>query len=267
MKLSLKEKIAGLEHDLSQKNNLAVAFSGGTDSTFLLKIAHRVLKDNVRAFTISSMYIAQREINDARKFTDRHHIAHEIIELPIIDTIKYNPSDRCYFCKTSIFTKLLNEAEKAGIEFVADGTNIDDLEFYRPGLKALNELGILSPLKEHGFTKNDIREASKSLDLSTWNKPAYACLLTRLPYGTIISQEKLRRVEASEDYLISLGFEGARVRSHGNLARIEVLPRHMARIMDFKLLKKITRKLKEIGYQFVALDTEGYKSGSFDHMK
>jgi uncharacterized protein (TIGR00268 family) len=265
MKSSLKEKLDRLEDDLLKKNNLAIAFSGGTDSTFLLKVARNVLKNNVRAFTISSIYIAQREIDDARKFTAEHHIAHEIIELPLIDILQHNPSDRCYHCKTFLFKQLLNEAEKAGIEHVADGTNVDDLEFYRPGLKALNELGILSPLKEHGFTKNDIREASKELGLVTWNKPAYACLLTRFPYGTSISQKELKMVEASEDYLIALGFEGVRVRSHGNLARIEVLPRHMTKIMSLELLKNITRKLKEIGYQFVTLDTGGYQSGSFDH--
>jgi len=262
-----KEKLEKLKSYLSNLKNLAVAFSGGVDSSFLLKVAKDVLGKNVKAYTIDTVYIPQREIEEAGKFTQKHEIKHEILTVPLINIIKHNPSDRCYFCKTFIFKKILNKAKSDSIDHVAEGTNFDDISHHRPGLKALKELGILSPLKELGFTKNDIRELSNDMKLPTWNKPAYACLLTRLPYGTNLSEKELRLIEDSENYLISIGFDGVRVRSHGNLARIEVLPEHMQKILNLDLLHNITNKLKNIGYQFVTIDTEGYKSGSFDHVK
>jgi len=267
MKNELKKKLTKLEDYLEDLQGVVVAFSGGVDSSFLLKTAHNVLKDNVTALTIDTVYIPDREIEAAKKFISKHSIKHDILTIPLIDIIHHNPNDRCYFCKTFIFKKLLNEAQKLGIKRVVEGTNYDDIEFHRPGIKALDELGILSPLKELEFTKKDIRELSKHLDLPTWDKPAYACLLTRLPYGTQITEKKLKQIEESENYLISLGFNGVRVRTHDNLARIEVLPEDLHKILNSKLLKKITIKLKEIGYQFITLDTEGYKAGSFDHVK
>ena len=267
MNTGLKEKLQNLENYLKKLGNLAVAFSGGVDSSFLLLIAGLVLKDKVKAFTIDTVYIPHREIEQAKEFTAKHKIKHEVITVPLIEIIKHNPSDRCYFCKTFIFKRLLNDAKLSGFNHLAEGTNADDVQNHRPGLKALDELGIISPLKQMNFTKEDIREVSKKYNLSTWNKPAYACLLTRIPYGTEISPKELELIEKSETYLIHKGFDGVRVRSHGNLARIEVLPEHMGKILNQKLLLEIAVKLKEFGYQFVTVDAQGYKSGSFDHVK
>ena len=267
MKGSLKLKLENLEKYLIDLKKVGIAFSGGVDSSFLLKFAGEILGENVKAYTINTVYIPDRDIETARNFTLKNNIRHSIINIPLIDIIQHNPSDRCYFCKTFIFKKIREEAVKDGIEYLAEGTNIDDVNSHRPGLKVLEELKIKSPLKETGFTKNDIRSASKKLNLPTWNKPAYACLLTRLPYGTVVSDKELKMIQESEDYIISLGFDGVRVRSHGNLARIEFLPEHLHKILKNDILSKITKKLKETGYQFVAIDTEGYKQGSFDHTK
>jgi pyridinium-3,5-biscarboxylic acid mononucleotide sulfurtransferase len=261
------EKQKKLEQYFSGLKGVCIAFSGGVDSSYLLKVAHDVLQDNVWAFTIDTVYIPSREIDEARKFALKHKINHQVIAVPLIDIVRHNPNDRCYFCKTFIFKKILNEAQKLNISHVAEGTNADDVQAYRPGIKALDELKVLSPLKELGFTKQDIRDLSRGLGLPTWNKPAYACLLTRIPYGNTVNPTELKRIEASEKYLAHLGFDGVRVRSHDNLARIEVLPEHMDKILNMELLKNITNELKNLGFQFVTLDTEGYKPGSFDHAK
>ncbi len=265
MDKELKQKISALQEYFANLKSVIIAFSGGVDSSFLLHTAHKVLNNQVKAVTINTVYIPERELKEAEQFTQIHNISHEIINIPLIDIIKHNPNDRCYFCKTFIFKKLQEIAKHENLLNVAEGTNADDQHVYRPGSKALKELGILSPLKDTGFTKQDIRKASQYLKLPTWNKPAYACLLTRLPYGSEINEKKLNQIEQAEDYLISLGFDGARVRTHDKLARIEVFPEHMEKILNRKLLLSISDKLKQFGFEFVTLDASGYKTGSFDY--
>jgi uncharacterized protein len=175
-----------------------------------------------------------------------------------------NPVDRCYYCKKNIFSKIIEIAKKSNIEFIADGSNIDDMGDYRPGMKAVKELGVVSPLKEAGMGKDDIRLLSRELGLPTWDKPSYACLASRIPYGEKIDREKLEMVDKAEQYLISLGFRQLRVRHHGNMARIEVLSNERDRFFDTGLMDKVYEELKKIGFKYVALDLKGYRTGSMN---
>ncbi len=249
---------------LKSLKNVAVAFSGGVDSTFLLAAAKEALGSNVTAFTVKTPYIPDREIDEARQSADILNVKHILINAEISKSIAYNPDNRCYLCKKFLFSRLLNEADKLKISYVADGTNYDDTEYHRPGLKALKELGIKSPLLENKITKSDIRSFSKLLGLETWDKPAYACLLTRIPYDTEIKEEELKRVEQAELFLMNLGFRGVRVRSHNYMARIELDKAHLDEIFKNNLNTKIAAKLKEIGFKYVTLDIEGYRTGSMD---
>jgi len=242
----------------------AVAFSGGVDSTFLLAAAKEALDDNITAFTVKTPYIPDWEIDEAKQIADKLNVKHILINAEISKAIAYNPENRCYLCKKFLFGRILNEAEKLNINYVADGTNYDDMYYHRPGLKALKELEIKSPLLENKITKADIRSFSKSLNLPTWDKPAYACLLTRIPYNTEIREEKLRRVEQAELFLMKLGFKGVRVRSHNDLARIEINKSMFNNIFNSDLNIKIVGKLKEMGFKYVTLDIEGYRTGSMD---
>jgi uncharacterized protein len=239
-----------------------VAFSGGVDSTFLLHRAHKVRKSAIVAITIRTPYIPSREIDDAVEFTRSFGIKHKIIDIAFPEMIRNNPIDRCYLCKKAIFTDLLSFAKKNNFQFVVDGTNADDTGDFRPGIKALNELGIRSPLLESGLTKKDIRELSREEDLDIWDKPAMACLLTRIPYDTEISQGTLRLVEEAENMLFELGYPGTRVRIHGDLARIECLPGYIEKIIHNPDKEHIISDLKKIGFRYVSLDLEGYRTGS-----
>ena len=242
----------------------AIAFSGGVDSTFLLHAARDALgKDNVLAMTINSPYIPDWELAEAEALAKRLQVKQITVNSGIPEPIRNNPKDRCYLCKTFIFNMLKEVAKSHGFDHVMDGTNAEDSEDDRPGMKALKELNIISPLKETGFTKKEILHYSKNKDLPTWEKPAYACLLTRLPYDRLIETEELRRIEKSEKYLIDLGIRAVRVRSHGNLARIETNRDNITRIFQENLFEKIARQLKRYGYQYVTLDLEGYRSGSY----
>lgn len=257
---SLRGYIKGLE-------KVALAFSGGVDSTFLLKVCGEVLGKDAVAITIVSPYIPRWEIEEAKELAKKFNITHEFVETSIPENIKYNPEDKCYLCKKQIFTLLKNKAESLGIDNIIDGTNLDDTKDYRPGMKALKELQVKSPLLDLGFTKDDIRRYSKELNLDTWSKPAYACLLTRLQVGDEITEEKLRRIENSERYLFSLGLTGIRVRSHEDLARIEVQPQDREKLFDIDMMNKISNKLKELGFKYVTLDLGGYKMGSLNKEK
>ena len=257
---SLRGYIKGLE-------KVALAFSGGVDSTFLLKVCGEVLGKDAVAITIVSPYIPRWEIEEAKELAKKFNITHEFVETSIPENIKYNPEDKCYVCKKQIFTLLKNKAESLGIDNIIDGTNLDDTKDYRPGMKALKELQVKSPLLDLGFTKDDIRRYSKELNLDTWSKPAYACLLTRLQVGDEITEEKLRRIENSERYLFSLGLTGIRVRSHEDLARVEVQPQDREKLFDIDMMNKISNKLKELGFKYVTLDLGGYKMGSLNKEK
>lgn len=245
-------------------NSFVIAFSGGVDSSFLLHRAHSLKKLNIIAVTLRTPYIPSSEIDETIRFTRFHEIKHKIIEISLPEIIRNNPPERCYFCKKTLFTEVKKFAKENNYDYVIDGTNADDTSDFRPGLKALMEMEIKSPLMESGLTKNDIRELSKKEGLSIWNKPAMACLLTRIPYNTEVNDSMLRMVEIAEDFLFEKGFPGTRVRIHGNLARIECLPGYFEKIVHNPDREQIIESLKKIGFRYISLDLEGYRTGSSD---
>lgn len=261
-----KEKLEKLKSRLRELESVAVAYSGGVDSNFLLKVATETLGDKAIAITIHAMMHSSREIEEAKEYAksfNANHIVLNIDNLDVEDFIKNTPQ-RCYHCKTAVFTKIKEIAKENNIKYVVDGTNMDDLGDYRPGLKALEELNIVSPLKECGLTKEDIRSLSKEMNLETYKKPAFACLATRVPYGTEITNDILRTIEKSEAFLQDMGFSQFRVRVHDNIARIEVDKSEINKFFTENLLEKTTNKLKEIGFEYVTLDMNGYKMGSMN---
>lgn len=249
---------------LKEAGSALVAYSGGVDSTFLLHAARSALGDRVAAATIDTPYIPRWEIREAREFIAPLGVRHIVVEMDFPDELRTNPADHCYTCKKRLFGTLLDVADANGLAHVLDGTNVDDLGDYRPGLKALRELNILSPLMEAGLTKQDIRDLSRRFGLPTWDKPSFACLLSRMPIDTKVNDADLRRVELSEVFLMSLGFRGVRVRSHGGVARIEVPKDRIQDLVQANENNKIDRYLKELGFRHVALDLTGYTMGSLN---
>ncbi|MCK4700476.1 MAG: ATP-dependent sacrificial sulfur transferase LarE [Bacteroidales bacterium] len=258
------EKYKKLTQILESLGSVAVAFSGGVDSSLMIYIAHKILKNKAKAYTIKTPYIANWELDEAKEFCSNYKIPIQILELPFDNALLNNPDDRCYICKTILFKKLKEITRQDGYNFVVDGTNHDDQNDFRPGLKALVELKIRSPLKEAGITKKEIRDISKYYGLPTWDKPAYACLLTRMPHNNAVSPNSLRRIGLAEKFLIDSGFRAVRVRSHNDLARIEVNPEDIPKLANIPLSKKITKKLKQLGFIYVTLDLEGYRTGSLN---
>lgn len=244
---------------LTDLGDAAIAFSGGVDSTFLLKAAHEALGDKVLAMTIRTPYIPDWEINESRDFAAKLGVQHMITELPVDKAIINNPENRCYLCKMILFKKLRELASEKGFKNLLDGTNSDDSEDYRPGMKALKELHVISPLRENGFTKKEIRNYSRINHLPTWEKPAYACLLTRIPYNTKVENDLLRKIENAEKFLIDLGIRAVRVRVHGELARIETEPDLLRKIFEEDLFQIISEQLKDFGFKYVTIDLEGYR--------
>ncbi|HAV42397.1 TPA: ATP-dependent sacrificial sulfur transferase LarE [bacterium] len=260
-----RSKLKALRDILFKMESALIAYSGGTDSTFLLKIAQETLKEKV-AVILSSPFHSQRELTLAQG------TARAIGTEPIIIAIEElkdleNDHKRCYYCKKILFSRLSRLKEEYGLNHVVEGSNLNDLDEFRPGMKALSELGIGSPLIEARFTKDEIRRLSKKMDLPTWNKPPQTCLLTRFPYYTEITKEKLLRVERAEEFLVSLGVRGAfRVRDHQDTARIEVLKRDMKIFMGERS-REIIKRFKDLGYTYITLDLEGYRSGSMDQIE
>ena len=260
----IKDRLAELKKILSDMESCAVAFSGGVDSTFLLAVASEVLGDRCVAITADSPMIPRHEAKAAQDFCKVRGIKQILFDPDALsdDIIRSNPKDRCYHCKKKIFSKMTEEARANGTEYVADGTNTDDEGDYRPGMKALSELGIRSPLREAGLSKRDIRELSKDMGLDTWDMPSFACLATRIPYGQEITPELLAKIEKAETVLREAGFKQYRVRAHGDLARIEVALSDMNKLSEMRSL--ISEGIRNAGFRYVTVDLEGYRTGSMN---
>lgn len=264
----LQEKYANLKDYIKNLGSLAIAYSGGVDSTFLLKVAYDVLGENAIAVTATSSTYPKREFEEAKRWIKDIGAKHIIIESEELDINGFseNPTNRCYYCKQELFTKVQGVAMENNIKYVADGSNLDDLGDFRPGLQAAAELKVVSPLREAKMTKEDIRALSKELALPTWSKPAFACLSSRFPYGHKITKEKLSMVEQAEDYLYELGLRQLRVRHHENIARIELGEVEFEKFMNKNLMRQVGEKLKEIGFTYVTLDLNGYRTGSMNEV-
>jgi len=266
MKQELADKYKLLTEYLASFGSVAVAFSSGVDSTFLLYAAKEALGEKAVAFTATSCSFPVRELNEAKEYCKTHGIEQYIIvsEELNIEGFSHNPKNRCYLCKRELFEKMKQTAAEHGIAEIAEGSNLDDNGDYRPGLQAVAELGIKSPLRHIGFTKAQIRELSKEFGLPTWDKQSFACLSSRFPYGDTINEEKLHRVDLAEQLLLDLGFHQVRVRIHDNLARIELDPAQFDKFMDQSIRQEVYAKLKEYGFTYVTLDIQGYRTGSMN---
>lgn len=263
------ERLDRLKSLLIPMGKVLVAFSGGVDSTLLLKVAKDTLGEgNVVAVTARSPLYPERELAGAKEVAQTIGVRHLLIESNEmeIDGFSKNPPDRCYYCKKELFEKLLDIARKEEIPFILEGSTLDDDRDHRPGRRAVQELGIRSPLREALCTKNDVRELSRALHLPTWDKPSFACLASRFPYGEDITPEALQMIDEAEGFLLSLGFKQVRVRHYQNLARIEVYQEEMGRFMEHSLREKVVSRLKKIGYQYVTLDLQGFRSGSMNEV-
>lgn len=261
--MNLTAKYNKLQEIIDDLGKVVIAFSGGADSSLLAKVAHDRLGDDAVAVTAQTPIHASYELEQAKDVAREIGIEHKILSLgeDLMDEIADNPTDRCYYCKRKIFTEVMDCAEDFS---VVDGTNADDQGDYRPGMKAIDELEVDSPLQEAGLTKEEVRKLSKRLDLSTWDFPSTTCLATRIPYGEKITAAKLELVEKSEDFLIELGFEQVRVRYHGEVARIEVAPQEQTRFFNLDRMEEVNQQLQEFGFNYVALDLGGYETGKLN---
>lgn len=255
-----------LKEYLSKLGSIAVAFSGGVDSTYLLKTAQCVLGDRVIAVTARSCSFPERELKEAIAFTEKNGIRHLIVDSEEleIEGFSQNPVNRCYLCKFELFSKMKQIAADHGFSEVAEGSNVDDMGDYRPGLEAIQELDIRSPLRVANLSKEEIRQLSRDQNLPTWEKQSFACLSSRFPYGESITPEKLKMVDQAEQLLLDLGFRQVRVRHHGTLARIEVTEEQFAKIMEPSVREQVNSRLKDLGFTYVAMDLSGYRTGSMN---
>jgi pyridinium-3,5-biscarboxylic acid mononucleotide sulfurtransferase len=260
-----EEKSTKLYSILTDLKSFVIAFSGGVDSSFLAYTAKSINNLKIIAVTLRTPYVPVREINEAIEFTKAHGLNHKILDLPFPEIVRHNPVERCYLCKKVLFSKISEYASENGYRYILDGTNADDIKTVRPGLKALRELSVRSPLAEAGITKKEIRESLLKEGLDIWDKPSMACLLTRIPYDTEVSEGMIRMIENAEDYLLEKGYPGTRVRIHNDIARIECMPGFLEKIINDPERELIVDNLKKIGFRYISLDLEGYRSGSMDH--
>ncbi|MBQ7198378.1 MAG: ATP-dependent sacrificial sulfur transferase LarE [Selenomonadaceae bacterium] len=260
------KKFDELKKYLVELDSVAVAFSGGVDSTFLLKVAHDLLGDKVIAVTAASKSFPQRELDETKNFCRAENVRQIIFNSDELmkDAFRENSKNRCYICKRGLFEKILQIAADNKISYVVEGSNMDDNGDFRPGLKAIAELEIKSPLRHVELYKNEIRTLSREMNLPTWDKPSYACLASRFVYGESISAEKLEMVDKAEQFLIDKGFKQIRVRIHGNIARIEILPDAFDKFLEKNFRDEVATKFKSYGFSYVTLDLQGYRSGSMN---
>ncbi|MBN2104588.1 ATP-dependent sacrificial sulfur transferase LarE [bacterium] len=266
--MKTNEKMRELRSILQSMQSAAVAFSGGVDSTFLLKVAKETLGKQIISVIVRSGMFVSTEYEEAVLLADALNIKRITVDFNVLflPEIRQNQPDRCYHCKKAIFTKIIEVARDQGMACVVDGTHADDLDDYRPGVRALQELGVRSPLKEVGLTKSEIRRLSEEYGLSTANKPSMACLASRFPYGIAITSQNLKQIAAAEAFLRDLGFNQLRVRHHDTLVRIEVLPGSIQAFMDSDNRNRIVGFFKKMGYHYITLDLEGYRTGSMNEV-
>lgn len=262
----LQEKLDRLREKIRGLGSLAIGFSGGVDSSFLLAVAQEVLGEKALALTADVISVPERELAEAKAFCEARGIRQILCRVDVMEeeNFRYNSPERCYFCKRRIFRALKKAAEENGIAFLAEGSNMDDLGDYRPGHRAVKELEVISPLLEAGLYKDEIRLLSKAMGLPTWSKPAYACLASRFVYGEEITKEKLSMIERAEQYLIERGFAEERVRLHGDIARIEVPERDIPRLTSDEIRRDLHEAFSKMGFMFVTLDLGGFRTGSMN---
>ncbi|MDR1130842.1 MAG: ATP-dependent sacrificial sulfur transferase LarE [Oscillospiraceae bacterium] len=263
---TLEENYEALKTALIGYGRVGVAFSGGVDSTLLLKVAHDVLGGNAVALTAAQRSVPGFEMKEAADFCAAEGIRHIVCTINelAVDAFVRNPPDRCYYCKKNVLSNIGRAAAELGITHILEGTNADDLGDFRPGRRAIEEYGALSPLLDAGLTKAEIRTLSERLGLPTWDKPSYACLASRIARGEPITEDKLRMIEVAEGFLMARGIRQMRVRVHGDLARIEALPESIAKIAEPDFREALTKKFKALGFRYISLDLEGYKTGSMN---
>jgi uncharacterized protein len=267
--MTLQDKYKKLQEIIKAMGSVVIGFSGGVDSTLLAKVAHDILQDKAIAVIGKSETYPEDELNEAIKLAETIGIKYKIVDTKETDNIKFseNPPDRCYYCKTELFSKLKEIAIEEKIEWIADGTNVDDLGDYRPGLIAVKENNVRSPLLEAGLTKKEIRELSRILGLPTWDKPSFACLSSRFPYGLPIDREKLKKIDKAESFLRRSGLRIVRVRYiDENTIRIETGKEEFKKFFDDEFRIKVVKELKNLGFIYITLDLEGYRTGSMNEV-